>query len=34
MDPGYVSTATNTPFNSSFIISIGGVLFKIPLELA
>jgi hypothetical protein len=33
MNPGYVSTATVTT-HSSFIITIGGIKFKIPLELA
>jgi hypothetical protein len=33
MEPGNLSTATGTP-HSSFIITIGGVKFKIPLELA
>jgi hypothetical protein len=32
MNPGYLSTAT-TIVNSSFIISIGGTKFRIPLEL-
>ena len=33
MLPGVVSTATST-INSSFIINIGGIKYKIPLELA
>ena len=33
MLPGVVSTAT-TGINSSFIISIGGIKYKIPLEVA